>query len=471
LFGLYFLCFYGFIDLYFCDLVPIIDLYFYQILRVYLARNIDIELESWRVAPQRKPLLLRGARQVGKSSAVRNLAQKFTYFVELNFDEIPLYRTIFEQQLNVEEVCELVRAATNTPVEAGKTLLFLDEIQACIPAISSLRYFYEKMPNLHVIAAGSLLEFALTDLPSFGVGRVRSLFMYPFSFEEFLMAQKEEGLLNMLQKATPHRPLPSLIHDKLKRYFKRFLVVGGMPEVVSAYVVNNDILEAQRILDDLIISVESDFAKYKNRVPAARIREVFNAVVGQIGSKFSYSYPHATLTNVQIKEALELLRMAGLVYAVTHSAANGVPIGAEINSKNRKYILFDTGIVQRIAGLSIADLLIEDDFQTINKGAIAELSVGLELIKNTSPYEQRTLYYWQRESKSSQAEVDYVIQKQTHIIPIEVKAGTKGSMQSMYLFLKEKQSEYGVRFSLENFSTVNQIGIYPLYAVKNVLSE
>ncbi|MCK6695052.1 MAG: AAA family ATPase, partial [Thermoanaerobaculia bacterium] len=277
--------------------------------------------------------MLRGARQVGKSSTVRHLARNFTHFIEINFDEQAQYGKIFEQHKDIGDICELIAAATNTPIIAGKTLLFLDEIQACLPAISALRYFYEKVPELHVVAAGSLLEFALDDLPSFGVGRVRSIFMYPFCFEEFLMAYQEDLLLQALQKATPEKPLPDVLHDKLKRYLKRFMVVGGMPEVVGAYVTNNDILEAQRVLDDLMVSLESDFAKYKNQAATTRIREVFNTVAHQTGSKFSYSYPNATMNNTQIKEVLELLRMAGLVYPVTHTAANGIPIGAEVNIK------------------------------------------------------------------------------------------------------------------------------------------
>lgn len=437
---------------------------------MYLTRLIDTELNNWRLSDRRKPLMLRGARQVGKSSAVRHLAGHFTHFIEINFDEQPSYSKIFEQHRDVGDICELIAAATNTPIVTGKTLLFLDEIQSCLPAISSLRYFYEKMPELHVIAAGSLLEFALEDLPSFGVGRVRSIFMHPFCFEEFLMAYREELLLQSLQKATPEKPLPELLHDKLKHYLRRFMIVGGMPEVVSAYVTNNDMLEAQRVLDDLLVSLESDFAKYKNRVATARIREVFNTVAHQLGSKFSYSYPNATLNNAQIKEVLELLRMAGLIYPVTHTAANGIPIGAEVNIKHRKYLLFDTGLAQRILGLSISDLLLGDDLQTINKGAIAELHIGLELLKNSPLYEPGALYYWHRETRNSQAEVDYVVQKQADMVPVEVKAGTKGAMQSMYVFLEEKKRSKGVRFSLENFSTVNQIEVYPLYAVRNMLA-
>jgi predicted AAA+ superfamily ATPase len=436
---------------------------------MYLERKIDIELEIWKQLPNRKPLILRGARQVGKSSSVKNLSRKFKYFIEINFDENPNYTSIFENRLDPAGICEQLSVILNTPIIEGETLLFFDEIQSCIPAISSLRYFYEKMPNLHLIAAGSLLEFALAEIPSFGVGRVRSIFMYPLSFEEFLLANKENSLVEALNKATTQTPFPEIFHQKLKLYLKKFLIIGGMPEAVKTYVSNGDMLEVQRVLDDLILSIQADFTKYKIRVSPTRIREVFNAVVNQLGNKFSYSYPNSTLNNVQIKEALVLLEMAGLAYFVTHSASNGIPIGAEINSKKRKILLFDTGIFQRIQGLNIAQLLIEDDFNSINKGNIAELHVGIELIKNTSCYEKTHLYFWQREAKNSQAEVDYVIQKQDKIIPIEVKSGTKGSMQSLYLFLEEKKLDFGIRLSLENFSEMEKIKIVPLYAVRNLL--
>lgn len=435
---------------------------------MYLERNIDKELENWSKLAERKPLLLRGARQVGKSSAVRHLAKQFDYFVEVNFDENLKYKSLFEKGFTPSEICEQLSLATNTPIVPGKTLLFFDEIQSSIAAISSLRYFYEKMPALHLIAAGSLLEFALAEIPSFGVGRIRSMFMYPFSFDEFLLANKENNLLDFLNKATPTNPLPDLLHQKLNKYLKKFFVIGGMPEAVSSYVRKADMLEVQRVLDDLIISIEADFAKYKHRVSTLRIREVFNAVVQQMGNKFSYSYPNSTLSNVQIKEALTLLTLAGLIFPVTHSASNGLPLGADINPKKRKFLLLDTGIFQRILGLNMADLLIEDELKVVNKGNMAELFVGLELIKNGSVYERKDLFYWQREAKNSQAEVDYVIQIKDKIVPIEVKAGTKGAMQSLYLFLEEKKLAMGIRISLENFATMDRVMIYPLYGTRNL---
>ncbi len=435
---------------------------------MYLKRNIDLELDKWRVSESRKPILLRGARQVGKSSSVRELAKKFNHFIEINFDDSPRLKLVFEGGFSITEICEKISIEYGVPIIPGETLLFFDEIQSCVPAISSLRYFYEKMPTLHLIAAGSLLEFALAEIPSFGVGRIRSLFMFPFSFNEYLAANSEQKLMDLLATCSPEKPIDELFHTKLNNYLRKFLIVGGMPEAVSNYITNGDLLAVQNILDDLQASIEADFSKYKKQVPTNRIREVFNAIVGQVGGKFTYSYPHATLSNVQIKEATELLKMAGLVYQVTHTAANGIPVGAEINSKIKKFLLFDTGILQRILGLNIGDILIDEDFKVINKGNIAELFVGLELMKNEPSNIRKELYYWQREDKSSQAEVDYLIQKNKDIIPIEVKSGTRGAMQSLNLFMKEKNSKFGIRTSIENFAIYDKIKVYPLYAIKNI---
>ncbi len=438
---------------------------------MYYSRTIDLKLEQWRLDRTLKPLMLRGARQVGKSSAVKNLAKQFKYFIEINLDEMPEYAVIFENNKDVNEICKVISALSNTPIVDGETLLFIDEIQVSTAAIGSLRYFYEKRPSLHVISAGSLLEFALENLPSFGVGRVRSLFVYPFSFKEFLSAHDETILLDVLEKANEKTPLLEPIHQKLKNYYKAFLIVGGMPEAVKQYLLSNDFIKTQQVLDDLIVSMQADFAKYKNKVPNARIKEVFNAVVNQMGNKFSYSVGFNSLTNLQIKEALELLKMAGLIIPIVHSACNGIPLGAQVNLKYQKYLIFDTGIFQRLLGLNLSEYLLGDNFEMINKGAIAELSVGLEIIKNSSPFQSHALFYWQRDAKNSLAEVDYVIQKNEMIIPIEVKAGTKGTMQSMFLFLKEKQRNYGIRFSLENFGELAQVKIYPLYAVSNFLEK
>ncbi len=438
---------------------------------MYLERSIDKELHIWREESDRKPLLVRGARQVGKSSSIKKFGESFDSFLEVNFEEHKRVHSLFEGDLTPQVLSENLSIMFDLDIVPGKTLLFFDEIQACIPAISSLRFFYEKMPGLHVIAAGSLLEFALAEIPSFGVGRIRSIYMYPLSFDEFLIGTGHFKLLKKKRKANSQDLLAIPIHNKLLDLLKKFLIIGGMPEVVEKYVIHNDLRGCQRVLDDLTSSLRTDFTKYKNRVPSSRIHEVFKSIVRQAGGKFVYKKASQNLNTIQIKEALELLIMAGLVIPVTHTSGNGIPLGAEVNTKKRKMLLYDTGIFQRLMQLDISELLYSDEFSLVNKGGIAEQFIGLEILKNSSCYNQTELFYWHREALNSNAEVDYLVQNKNEIVPIEVKAGSKGSMNSMFLFLKEKKSNYGCRLSLENFAEYDNIKVYPLYAYANILSK
>lgn len=434
----------------------------------YLRRKIDGSLLEWAENPSRKPILLRGTRQVGKSSAVKELAKQFDYFIEVNFDETPSVKELFEKDLFPQQICDELSLLYSTPIIAGKTLLFFDEIQSCIPAISSLRYFYEKLPEIHLIAAGSLLEFALESLPSFGVGRIRSLFLYPFSFDEYLRALGENILADALQKTTPEHPFSEAVHQKYTHHLMHFLLIGGMPEVVASYSKKGSLLECQRVLDDLIVSLYDDFSKYKSRVPTSRLREVYGSVMQQMGGKFTYSKAVENTNQLQIKECLQLLELAGIIYPVYHTSSNGIPLAGEMNPKFRKYLILDTGIFQRYLRLDFSSILLSDNLEQINKGALVELFVGLELIKSTPSNENAQLYYWQREKRGSEAEVDYVVQLGNDIVPIEVKSGKKGSMNSLYQFLSDKNREYGIRCSLENFATIPKVKIYPIYAVSQI---
>ncbi len=438
---------------------------------MYYKRLIDKYLYDWKNDPARKPLILRGARQVGKSSAVRNLALQFKDFVEINFEENPNLNALFATDLNPQRIVADLSIFFGKPIEPGQTLLFLDEIQACPSAISSLRFFYEKMPELHVVAAGSLLEFALETLPSYGVGRVRSLFMYPFSLNEFLEALGEDRLLDAKRAANFERPLSDVLHKKLLDYLKKFMLTGGMPESVASFVRTGKQLDSQRVLDDIYIALRADFTKYKNTVPPARLVEVFESVVQQAGGKFMYTKASPNSNQGQIKEALELLIMAGWVLPVTHTAANGLPLGAAVDQKRRKMLLLDTGVFQRILGLDLAEFLFDPSHALINKGVLAEQFWGLEYQKYSSPWSPPALYYWHRESPNANAEVDYVVQEGADLVPIEVKSSGKGSMQSLRQFLKEKNKAFGYRFSLENFSEYGDIKSLPLYAVSNFVDE
>jgi predicted AAA+ superfamily ATPase len=436
----------------------------------YLKRDIDSDLLEWKNSDSKKPLLLRGARQVGKSSAVRELGKSFEFFVEINFEnkDHASAGKIFEAHSDPKIIADELSVLFEKPIIAGRTLLFLDEVQSCTDVIVSLRYFYEQMPDLHVIAAGSLLEFALQKIPTFGVGRIRSMYMYPFSFEEFLRALGREMLLEKLQSASPQNPLSEALHKQLKEFFLRFAVIGGMPEVVAKYASGGSLLDCQNILDELTETLFNDFAKYKQRVPAVRLEEIFAAIVAQTGQKFTYSAVVAAANQIQIKESIELLQMAGLVYVATHSSANGLPLGAETNPRYRKLMIFDTGIYQRFLRLDLTNLLLDEKIEQINRGALAEMLVGTELVKTQNNRLPAQLYYWQREKSGSNAEVDYIVQIGQDIVPVEVKAGTKGSMQSMFLFLSEKQRPYGIRCSMENFGEFDDIKIFPLYAVNSI---
>lgn len=436
-----------------------------------MRRNIDKELLKWKKDPERKALLVRGARQVGKTYSVRKLGETFKYFLEINFEEIPDAKIFFERTRNPDELCEKLSIYFDTPIIPGETLLFLDEIQACTGALKSLRFFYEKMPRLHVAAAGSLLEFALEEIPSFGVGRITSIFMYPMNFSEYLIASGSENLAKLIDRSSPQNPIDPLIHRKTLDRLKIFLVIGGMPEVVAAYLKHKDIARCQKVLDDLVTSIVDDFVKYKKRAPVHKLKEVFYSTVHQTGSKFKYSNvspPDGSTSGY--KEALDLLIKSGIAYKIYHSSAQGLPLGAQINVKKFKILPLDTGLYQRILGLDLSEHIISDFSSLINRGHLSELFVGTELISHQSPFLHPQLYYWHREAKSSNAEIDYILSHRGRIFPIEVKAGTRGQMQSLHLFLSARNLSSGFRFSSENFSIYPKIRTIPLYAVSRIFA-
>lgn len=434
-----------------------------------MKRNIDKYLLNWKQNDSRKVMLLRGARQVGKTYSVRQLGKTFKYYIEINFELDKDVKVFFENSINPQNLVEKLSAYYQIPIKNNQTLLFFDEIQACKEAIKSLRFFYEKMPELHLIAAGSLLEFALSEIPSYGVGRIETLFMYPLTFNEFLWAMNENALSEIIEKSGFENPIELPFFNRLKDLLKTFLLIGGMPEVVANYAKNRELQSCQKIISNLILTFKDDFQKYKKRTPVDCLTQVFNSIILQTGSKFMFSNVNINSAYKTMQNALDLLVMAGLAYKVFHTSASGIPLGAQINQKKFKVLIFDIGIFQQIAGLDIANILKAENVNTLNKGNIAELFTGLEIIANSNPEMPANLYYWHRESKSSNAEVDYVIQLKNKILPIEVKAGTKGKMQSMYVFLEEKNMDYGLRVSLENFSEWDKIKTMPIFAIGNLL--
>lgn len=453
---------------------------------VYLKRLIDTYLLQWAESERHKPLLLRGARQVGKSTAVRELGRKFRYFIEINFERNPEYAVLFEANLDVKRIIPQMAAMCGIPVEDGNTLLFLDEIQVCPKVIMALRFFKEDRPGLHVIAAGSLLELALREIPTFGVGRIHSMFMYPMTFDEFLEANNAQLLITARNSATAASPLPEPLHEKLVEMFRTYLMVGGMPEAVERWVNTHDYLQCQTVHNDILISYEDDFPKYSRHVDPTLLRLTLYSAAVQATHKFSYADVGGGYRTEEVKRAVEMLILAGLIIPVTLSAANGLPLGSESNRSYRKMLLLDQGIMLRILSLTMdrgrelaTHILTSTAADLVNKGSMAEITAGLELRRYHSPDIRQDMFYWARDSRNAQAEIDYLFTHHGDIIPIEVKAGARGGMKSMWIFMREKHLNLGIRSSLENFATiaytnaetdntVRNVTICPLYALSQL---
>ena len=456
---------------------------------MYIERAIDKLLLEWKNSNSLKPLLLRGARQVGKSWAVKHLGESFEYYVEVNFEKRPELKDVFERVHDVHELANSLSLLFNVPVVAGKTLLFIDEIQDCPDAIKSLWSFKEDFPGLHVIAAGSLLEFTLQELPSFGVGRIRSLFVYPFSFDEFLLAEKKSAWVKAKQEANSEKPLLEALHNDLVQYYRTFLMVGGMPASVAAWISTHDYRNCQTELDDIQLTYYDDFAKYAKKVDPMLLRNTLQSVILQIGDKFTYSKVEGSYRAEDVKKALKLLCDAGIVKRVSHTAANGLPLGAETNEKFRKYIYLDSGLLLRILDMDLGgarqltDLIVAGTAEDlVNKGGLAEMVLGWEMIKYNNPRSQHDLYYWENTAENTRSEVDYIITRDMKVLPIECKSGTSGKMKSLFLFMHNRHLTDGLRCSLENFSLIEnvdnkdnnalrRIQILPLFAISNLFVE
>ena len=453
---------------------------------MYCKRLIDNYLSEWASRDTHKPVLLRGARQVGKSTAVKELSKKFDSFVEINFEKQPKYKILFDDDLDVKRIVPQISAIYGTSIKPGQTLLFLDEIQECPRAIMALRFFKEDMPELHVIAAGSLLEFALKELPTFGVGRIHSMFMYPMTFDEFLEANGQQLLIETRNEASIDNPLPEPIHNKLVDFLRTYMLVGGMPEAVKTWVEYHDYIRCQEVQDDIVVTYEDDFPKYKKNVDPTLLRRTLRSVAVQAGKKFVYTKVGFDYKTAEVKKAVELLTIAGILHPVTHTDANGLPLGSEEDKSYQKMLLLDTGLLLRLLNMSLGDvselttqILTASATDLANKGPMAEMVVGLEMLHNMSPNIRHELYYWVRHAKNSQAEIDYIATYLQTVVPIEVKADTQGGMKSLWAFMRDKRLHYAIRCSTENFgkfdyvdnqanNEVRHVRICPMYAIARI---
>jgi len=416
-------------------------------------RKIDY-LSTWKDRRNRKPLIIRGARQVGKTYLVRDFAKThFKHLIEINFDQTPEKAELF-QSTDVETQLSYLSADAEVSIEPGETLIFLDEIQRVPDLLGKLRYLYEKRPDLHVIAAGSLLDFALTEKEfSMPVGRIEYLFLGPMDFREFLLANGQKPLVKLMEEYKLSEPLPISFHDKLLKWFRMYLVVGGMPGAVSEFVIDRDWQKVRQELVSIALTYRDDFSKYRKRIHAGRLGLTLDRIPNLVGRKLKYVDVSREERSKDIAQALHMLEMAQVIYQVHHSAGNGLPLRAERKLKDFKPLFLDVGLMLGALGLKLPDL-VQEQPMSLHQGSIAEQFIGQHLLYMGEPYEMPELFYWNREKRNSAAEVDYLYPMSGKVLPIEVKAGTGGSLKSLHVFAEEKQTPLAVRFNLDRPSVV-----------------
>lgn len=431
-----------------------------------MRRFVDSYLNQWVAEKTRKPLLIRGARQVGKTFSVRKLGKKFASYVEINCEELRHDCTlIFEKDLNPERILREISLLVGETIIPGETLLFIDEIQIVPQAILALRYFYEKLPQLHVIAAGSLLEFALEKV-GIPVGRIDSVYMYPMTWLEFLLAKGEQLLFEEIFQHKLNEIMPEVIHNKLIGLLGEYFAIGGMPEVVRHWVTQKDPFLCFKTQQTLLDNYRQDFEKYAKKQEVKYVEVLFNQIPHQLGQKFKFSSVPGEFRKRELHPCFELLVKAGIIHPVYHTSAQGLPLGADVDLNKFKVLFLDIGFAQALLGLDLKTWLLNPSAAFVNQGAIVEAFVGQEILAYSHVFQKKMIYFWQKENRTAQAEVDYVLQIQNQIIPVEVKSGKTGTLRSLREYLNQHQATpYSIRFSLQNYSEFEGLYSYPLYAI------
>lgn len=421
-----------------------------------MKRTLFNDMNNWLLSSDRKPLVIRGARQVGKTWLVRHLAEKAgMQLIELNFEKQPSLASIFDSN-DVNQILLNLSTILNQKIDPTKSLLFLDEIQAAPKLLSKLRWFAEDLPELAVISAGSLLEFILAEHSfSMPVGRVSYMHLEPLSFEEFLLANDKNSLYDYLHQYELSVELPSAIHEQLTTLFKEYLIIGGMPAVVSNWTAERSLNRVSQIQNDLLATYRDDFSKYKGRLATERLEEVLNSIPKMLGQKFVFSKVNKRVQASTIKQVVDLLEKARISHRVQSSSANGVPLASEIKEKFFKEIFIDIGLCSTALGLNLNQINSTNEILLINSGGIAEQVVGQLLRTIEPPYIEPALYYWHRDEAGSSAEIDYVIQHGNRIVPIEVKAGATGSLKSLHVFMGLKKLPLAIRINSDYPSKTN----------------
>lgn len=417
-------------------------------------------LTRWLHNKNRKPLIIRGARQVGKSTLVQLFAaQQGMTLMTTNLERYPTLASTFASN-DPEQILQQIEALPRMPAVNESALLFLDELQAVPEAIPALRYFYEDHPQLPLVCAGSLLEFVLAAHQfSMPVGRVQYLHMGPMTFSEFLLALGEDKLYQVVTQYQAGNEIGEMTHQRLLQLLRSYYFVGGMPEAVAAFAETRSYQSVSDVHNSIIETYRDDFPKYGKNRDQNRMLDVFNFAARNVGVKVKYSNISREDQSAVLKKDLELLCMARVISKVVHSHCSGLPLQASLEEKVYKLLFLDIGLMNAICGLNWRTLSQFDDLKLVNEGAIAEQFIGQHLQALLAESPNRELTYWLREGRSANAELDFVVALEGQIIPVEVKAGASGSMKSLHQFMAEKQAPFAVRFDagLPAVSTVNAV--------------
>ena len=412
-----------------------------------IKRKAETELKTWKESPHRKPLILRGARQVGKTTLVQEFSRNFRFFINLNLDLLEDLE-LFSSELDVTTLYQLICLRKSVKMDPAHSLLFIDEIQNSPLAIKMLRYFYEKLPQLAVIAAGSLLEVAVSDTKlSFPVGRVENLWIHPLSFAEYLGALKREDLLECYESV----PINKALLVELKRQFKTYAMLGGMPEIVARYLENPDLLQINRVYESLSRSYLEDVEKYAVDTNLANaIRHVLNTAFAEAGKRITLEgFGNSGYRSQVMKEAFSLLERAQLLQLFYPVTSSQMPMLPNFRRKPRLQIL-DTGLLNYQLGIQ-EEYFLGDSINNVFKGNIIQHLVGQELKAQFFDSSPR-FSFWVREKHQSSAEVDFVLPHRGRLIPIEVKSGSVGTLRSLIQFMQTSGHDLAVRIYEGDYS-------------------
>ena len=417
-------------------------------------RKIIEDLKQWKNSTNRKPLVLRGARQVGKTSVINLFSKEFTQYIYLNLEKKE-DKEIFNEENSASTIVDAIFFNKNKSIKISDTLIFIDEIQEEAYAISLLRYFHEDFPQYYFIAAGSLLETVFNNTVNFPVGRVEYKFMYPFSFYEFLNAMGEEQALQQYNII----PIANFAHDKLLKLFHLYILIGGMPEIIKIYVKNKDLVELKKVYESLLISYIDDVEKYaRNTTMLHVVRHAIKASFLEAGSIIKYiGFGNSNYASREMGEALRTLEKARLLYLVFPTVQTSIPYQKDIK-KSPKLQVLDTGLFNYFSGIQ-KDIFNAEKVMDVYKGRVVEHIVGQELIANNNNLLEGLLF-WVRNKKGSTAEVDFIYKYNGFGIPVEVKSGKIGKLKSLLLYIDLSEVKiairlYGGKFSIEEQITPN----------------